>query len=246
MKRLTGVLQVLLVVVVFLAASGCMTTELCDRLGRDENYITNNTNAIDDVGKKTDGIESRVAALEKFQTDASGAMDSLNSRITKNEAVITRVEGKLTSLQKELYKRLGILSDQTQILYPKFNGRKTPVMIGPFAPGSATMVINKTGKFVSADAQIAEVSKCLGKKCIDGVTVTVEVSSIVSGHDSDPIKKSEWKSNEELAWERGAVVARSLGFQKEKEIFSCLDSQRHGSGKTDNRYVFIFFDTFKE
>src|SRR3989339_290880 len=101
MKRLTGVLQVLLVVVVFLTVNGCMTTELCDRLGRNENYITNNTNAIDDAGKRTDGIENRVAALEKSQVDTTGAINSLDARVTKNETVISRVEGKLLSLQKE-------------------------------------------------------------------------------------------------------------------------------------------------
>ena len=79
MKRLTGVLQILLAMVMVFLTSGCMTTELCDRLGRDENYITNNTNAVEDAEKRADGIENRVAALEKFQTDATEKIGSLDN-----------------------------------------------------------------------------------------------------------------------------------------------------------------------
>ena len=239
MKRLTGVLQVLLVVVVFLTVNGCMTTDLCDRLGRNENYITNNTNAIDDAGKRTDGIENRVAALEKSQVDTTGAINSLDARVTKNETVISRVEGKLLSLQKEVFKRLGVLSDQAQIIRPVFDGRKAPLMVGPFAPGSATAVVCKNGRITSADAQIAEVSKCLGKKCVDGVTITIEIDSIVAGHDVDPIKKSGWASNEELARARGALVAKGLNVGKIL-VLPCLDPKRHGPGKSDNRFVYVF------
>jgi len=234
----------LLVLVLFFGISGCMTAEVRDRICRNENYINQNINAIDDAAKRTDGLENRVAALEKSQIDTNGAIASLDSRVAKNEVVISRVEGKLSSLQKEVYRRLGILSDQSQILYKNFDGRQAPLMVGPFVSGSATEVISKTGKPVCANIQIAEVSKCLGKKCINGVTVTMSVCSIVAGHDVDPIKKSGWVSNEELARARGVFAANNLGV-KEDLVLPCLDPKRHGLGKTDNRYVYIFFEARK-